>query len=99
MAEYLDVDPLTLHLPSTRLSGADPAKLTRQFSKHGLATTGMPRLWVHRDRNGLLKIMDGVTRATRVAKWLPGQTVPVEVTQEDPDDDFSNLPTIGDTLP
>ena len=99
MPLFLDVDPRTLHLPPTRLSGADPIKLTRQLSRHGLSTTGMPRLWVHRDKNGRLKVMDGVTRATRVAKWLPGQTVPVEVTLEDHNDDFSKLPTIGDTLP
>jgi hypothetical protein len=99
VADFLDVDPRTLHLPPTRASGADAAKLARQLSRHGLSTAGMPRLWVHRDKNGRLMIIDGVTRATRVAKWLPRQTVPVEVTLEEPNDDFSNLPTVGDTLP
>lgn len=98
MAEYLDVDPRTLHLPTTRLSGADPIKLTRQFSKHGLSIAGMPPPLVHRDPNGLLKLMDGVTRATRMAKYLPGTLIRVEVACDDADD-FSRLPTIGDTLP
>jgi hypothetical protein len=82
-----------------RLTGADPIKLTRQLSRHGLSTAGMPPPWVHRDPSGLLMVMDGVTRATRVAKWLPGQLIRVVVTSDDPTDDFSKLPTIGDTLP
>lgn len=99
MAEYLDVDLRTLHLPPSRLAGADPIKLTRQFSKHGLSTAGMPALIVCRDGNGRLQILDGATRATRVAKWLPGQNVRVEVIDEDFDADFSSLPMIGDRLP
>ncbi len=39
----------------------------------------MPRLFVFRASDGALVIYDGVTRATRVAKLLPGQTVSVEV--------------------
>jgi hypothetical protein len=99
VAEFLDVDPRTLHLPSSRAAGADPIKLTRQFSKHGLSTAGMPPPWVHRDGDGRLKVFDGVTRATRVAKYLPGQLIRVEVTADVPDADYSSLPTIGDTLP
>ena len=99
MAEYLDVDPRTLHLPLSRRDGADPLKLTRQLSKHGLTTAGMPPPWVHRDGNGLLKVMYGVTRATRVAKYLPGVLIRVEVTAEFPTADYASLPTIGDLLP
>jgi hypothetical protein len=99
MAEFLDVDPRTLHLPQTRPSGADPIKLTRQLSQYGRSTTGMPPIEVNRDGAGRLKIMDGVTRATRVAKWLPGQTVTVEVTEDHPHDDYAHLPTVGDRLP
>lgn len=66
MAEYLDVDPRALHLPPSRASGADPIKLTRQLSKHGLSTAGMPRLVVSRNDSGRLQILDG---ATRVAKY------------------------------
>jgi hypothetical protein len=99
VAVFLDVDPRTLHLPSTRLAGADPLKLTRQFSKHGLSTAGMPPPWVHRDGNGRLKLVDGVTRATRVAKYLPGQLIRVVVTADVPNADYSSLPTVGGTLP
>ncbi len=99
MATFLDVDPATLHVPPSRLAGADPIKLTRQLSKHGLSTAGMPPPWVHRDGNGRLKVMDGVTRATRVAKWLPGAVIRVQVTAEESNSDFSTLPTIGDVLP
>lgn len=99
MPVYLDVDPRTLHLPTSRWNGADPGKLTRQLSKHGLSTVGMPNLFVSRDREGRLMISDGVTRATRVAKWLPNQTVRVEVIEEHPNRDYSNHPMIGDRLP
>jgi hypothetical protein len=99
VAEFLDVDPRTLHLPPSRFSGADPAKLMRQLSKHALSTVGMPPPWVARDANGRLKLMDGVTRATRVAKYLPGTLIRVQVTEEEPNEDYSQHPTIGDTLP
>ena len=99
MATFLDVDPATLHVPPSRLSGADLFKLARQIARYGESTVGMPPPWVHRDANGRLKIMDGVTRATRVAQLLPGTLIRVEVTAEEPSADFSNLPTIGDTLP
>jgi hypothetical protein len=96
---FLDVDPRGLRLPTTRLSGADPVKLTRQLARHGTSTQGMPPLWVVRGKYGELQIYDGVTRATRVAKFLPGQTVTVEVIDDDPRQDFSQLPTVGDCLP
>jgi hypothetical protein len=41
---YLDVDPRILHLPTTRLAGADPVKLQRQIARHGTSTAGMPTL-------------------------------------------------------
>ncbi len=97
--EFLDVDPLTLHLPSTRAGGADPGKLTRQIARYGRSTLGMPPILVTRAKDGRLIINDGVTRATRVAKLLPGQTVPVEVTDEDPNWDVSTDPTVRDRLP
>ena len=59
----------------------------------------MPPLTVIRDGNGHLQILDGVTRATRVAKWLPDQLVPVEVIADYPNSDFSTLPTISERLP
>ncbi|HLQ45606.1 MAG TPA: hypothetical protein VK137_12795 [Planctomycetaceae bacterium] len=39
----------------------------------------MPPLFVVEDPDGVLEITDGVTRATRMAKLAPGETVPVIV--------------------
>ena len=96
--EYLDVDPRTLHLPSTRPTGADPLKLQRQVAQYGASTQGIPPVLVYRGTDGGLIIFDGVTRATRVAKLRPGDLVRVEVIGEllVP---CTHLPTIGDQLP
>jgi hypothetical protein len=96
--EFLDIDPRALHLPTSRLSGADPVKLHNQIARYGTRTTGMPPLLVYRGSDGELMIYDGVTRATRVARLLPGVTVRVEVmrTIARP---VGHLPTIGDRLP
>jgi hypothetical protein len=103
MPVFLDVDPRTLHVPPPRVTGADPGKFARQLSRYGRSTAGMPVIWVIRwvirDGGGRLQIMNGVTRATRVARLLPGQTVRVEVIEEYPNQDFSHLPTIGDLIP
>jgi hypothetical protein len=58
----------------------------------------MPRLVVYRDTDGELIVYDGVTRATRVAELLAGQTVPVEVigTLSAPG---ARYPTVGERLP
>jgi hypothetical protein len=96
--ELLDVDPRTLRLPPERDTGADPGKLQRQIARHGKSTAGMPRLIVFRGSDGELVIYDGVTRATRVAKLLPGQTVPVEVIGDLPSA-ASAYPTVGERLP
>ena len=96
--ESLDVDPRTLHLPPSRASGADPGKLQRQIAKHGKTTVGMPRLIVFRAADGALVIYDGITRATRVAKLLPGQTVPIDVIGDLPSPGL-HYPTVGDRLP
>ncbi len=39
----------------------------------------MPPIFVYEDADGVLEISEGVTRATRIAKLLPGETVPVIV--------------------
>jgi hypothetical protein len=39
----------------------------------------MPLLVAYEGSDGALELYDGVTRATRVAKLLPGTTVKVEV--------------------
>jgi hypothetical protein len=58
----------------------------------------MPRLFVFRALDGELIIYDGVTRATRIAKLLPGVTVEVEVIGTLASLG-SWLPTVGDKLP
>jgi hypothetical protein len=97
-SELLDVDPRTLRLPPSSLSGADPAKLQRQIARHGRSVIGMPRLVVYRGTDGELIVYDGVTRATRVAKLLPGRTVPVEVI-ENISSPGARYPTVGERLP
>ncbi len=96
--EFLDVDPRTLRLPSTRLDGADPRKLQRQIAGHGRSLTGMPPILVHRGSDGELQISDGVTRATRAAKLAPGQPVSVEVLGNLPCS-FGGQPTVLEKLP
>ncbi len=95
--EYLSVDPASLHLPGTRCDGADPLKLQRQLSRYGNSIVGMPPLEVKRGSDGELVIYDGVTRATRVAKYLPGEMILVEVTGE-LNGPVGGLPTVGDRL-
>ena len=95
---FLDIDPRALHLPTSRLSGADPVKLHNQMVRFGASVVGMPHLLAYRGSDGEVMVYDGVTRATRVAKLLPGTTVRVEVmrTLSQP---VAHLPTIGETLP
>jgi hypothetical protein len=96
--EFLDIDPRALHLPTSRLSGADPVKLHDQMVRFGASTRGMPPLLAYRGSDGELMVYDGVTRATRVAKLLPGTMVRVEVMRTLPRP-VGYLPTIGDKLP
>jgi hypothetical protein len=95
--EFLSVDPATLHLPGARRDGADPVKLHRQIAQHGTSIAGMPPLEVKRGSDGELVIYDGVTRATRTAKLLPGTLVPVVVTGTlmGP---VGGLPIVGDKI-
>ncbi len=95
--EFLQVDPATLHLPGGRRDGVDPVKLHRQLARHGLSVAGMPPLEVSRGSDGELVINDGVMRATRVAKYLPGTSVTVEVTGTIPVA-VGGLPKVGERL-
>lgn len=95
---FLDVDPRTLRLPGSRRVGADPVKLQRQIAQLGKSIQGMPPLEVSRGTDGELVINDGVTRATRVAKLLPGMTVRVEVIDDLPIQ-VGAFPSIGDVIP
>jgi hypothetical protein len=78
-ADFRDVDPAELRLPPSRLSGADPYKLQRQIARFGKSAVGMPPVWVYEGSDGVLEIVNGVTRATRIAKLDPGTTIRVEV--------------------
>src|SRR5688572_27847361 len=78
--EVLQVDPATLYLPGSRRDGADPMKLQRQGARDGTSVAAMPSLEVKRCNDGKLVIYDGGTRATRVAKYIPGTRVQVVVT-------------------
>lgn len=74
-----EVDPRDLRLPPSRWSGADPWKLHLHIKQFGASRDGMPVLLVYEDPDGVLEIVDGVTRATRIAKLAPGTKVPVMV--------------------
>jgi hypothetical protein len=58
---------------------------------------GMPPLEVKRSQDGKLIIYDGVTRASRVAKYIPGARVQVVVTGM-LKGDVGGLPTVGEKL-
>jgi hypothetical protein len=96
---FLNVDLRTLHLPHARASGADPWKFQRQLAGFGDLPKGMPLIPVTRCKDGRLSILVGVTRATRVARLLPGQLETVDVTDDEPNRDVSCFPTIGDFVP
>lgn len=72
-------------------------KLHRQSARLGLWIAGMAPLEVSRGIDGELVINDGVTRATRVAKYLLGTPVTVEVTGKLPVA-VGGLPTVRDRL-
>lgn len=57
----------------------------------------MPPLFVYEGPDGLLEISDGVTRAARIAKLAPGETVPVVVIGRYRRSRASS-PTVGDRL-
>ncbi len=57
----------------------------------------MPPPEVKRGSDGELVIFDGVTRATRVAKYLPGTLISVEVTGE-LKGRVGDLPTVRERL-
>jgi hypothetical protein len=92
------VDPRELHLPSSRGTGADLLKLQRQIARFGSSTAGMPLILVREGSDGSFLILDGITRATRIAELLPGAMVRVEVVSR-ASQPFGRLPKIGDQLP
>lgn len=94
----LEIDPRELHLLPSQASGADPYKLQTQIARFGASTDGMPLPWVYSGSDGELVLFNGVTRATRVAKLLPGTLIRVEVIG-DVKRPVGHFPTIGDTIP
>jgi hypothetical protein len=74
-----DALPGDLRLPPSRVGGADPWKLHQQIRQFGSSIAGMPAIFVYEDPDGFLEIIDGVTRATRIAKLDPQQQVPVVI--------------------
>lgn len=58
----------------------------------------MPQVQVARGKDGALMIMDGVTRATRIAKLLPGKLIAAEIIGDLPAN-CGQLPTVGEKLP
>jgi hypothetical protein len=58
----------------------------------------MPEVWAYRGTDGERLIYNGVTRATRIAKLLPGQLIRVEAIGDLPVP-VGHLPAIEDLLP
>ncbi|MCY2995353.1 MAG: hypothetical protein NTY19_46940 [Planctomycetota bacterium] len=99
MREFITVDPGELYLPPSRSQGADPAKLVRQIARYGDSLDGMPAPQVVRGQGCLLRINDGVTRATRAAKLRPGEMIVVEVIQDLPKLNVTRTLRVKDALP
>jgi hypothetical protein len=78
-ADIRYVDPRELRVPPSRASGADLFKLQQQIARFGASAAGMPPLWAYECQDGTFLLVNGVTRATRIAKLAPGTLLPVEV--------------------
>src|SRR3954447_21702419 len=98
MSDFRDVDPRELRVPPSRRQGADPGKPARQIFLLGRSAVGMPPPWVYEGTDGVLVLYNGVTRATRIAKLVPGTLIRVEVIGKLPKA-FAADPKIGDLLP
>ena len=96
--QFVDIDPRILHLPPSRQSGADPTKMHRQLARFGKLIAGMPPIEVSLGSDGKFMINDGVTRASRVARLLPGTPIRAIVIDVLPVP-LGSLPTIGDLIP
>ncbi len=96
--EFLGVDPRELHLLPSQAGGADPFKLQTQIVRYGTSTAGIPPAWVYRGSDGALVLYNGVTRATRIARLLPGTPIRVEVVGEFKRP-VGHFPKLGSTLP
>jgi hypothetical protein len=95
---FVDIDPRKLRVPGSPRAGAEPFKLQKQLARFGASVRGMPTIEVSRGTDGELVISDGVTRATRIAKLLPGTRVRVEIIDDLPIA-VGSFPSVGDFLP
>lgn len=96
--QRLFIDPRELLLPTTRQDGPDPLKLHAQAKRFGGSNLGMQPVEVNETLDGFLIIMNGLTRAYRIA-WLgAGKDVEVEVTDIMPIQGAGRK-TIGDLMP
>lgn len=98
MDKIIYVDPSQLRIGAGRHQGADPEKLQKQLSRFGRSLDGMPPLWVSRAKDGELVIMNGITRATRAARFCPGELVPVVVIDKIKSG-AAHLPTVRELMP
>jgi hypothetical protein len=97
MPRFVDVDPRTLLL-NTQRPYPDPVRLHRQIALYGTSAATMPPILVRADPLGRLMLMNGTTRAYRIAKLAPGTLVTVEIgfTARRP---FPPGKTIADLIP
>jgi hypothetical protein len=93
-----NVDPRELRVPPSRASGADPYKLQQQIARFGASAAGMPPITAYECPDGSLLMVNGVTRATRIARLAPGVMVPVEVIGRMKRPRLAD-PKLGDLLP
>jgi hypothetical protein len=98
VGDAFEVDPAILRISPSRPQGADPTRLQLRISQFGRSRDGMPPLELGLAIDGELVIMDGMTRATRIAKLVPGTTVPAKITEK-LNYKGRRLPTIGECLP
>ena len=88
------VPPGDLRMPRDRPS-VDEDKLLLQLARHRASMGGMPPLPVVRCEDGVLMIVDGATRATRVLDVMPaGTKVPVVIVGDE-EGDLSAQPTVA----
>ena len=99
MADYRNVDPGDLHLPTGRQDGAVEDRYLDQVRRFGANTTGMPPIEVTEGKDGALMINNGVTRATRIHYLAPGQLVPVVIIEKRPKAKFSSLRCVREVPP
>lgn len=73
-------------------------KLQRQIARHGKSLDGMPPVLVYQGSDGEWMLSDGVTRATRAAKFVPGTLIRAESLGPVPHP-VGHLPTVQEKLP